>query len=103
MRKITEIENIDEMRRCQGIDDVELHEAIRELGVGDVVKLTFLDSDNPSAHETLLVRITSRSGSVFRGKLADTPRSPLRCKLNAGSRIIFTAAHVHSVHKDATP
>ena len=37
-----EIENMDELRRCEGIDDVELHEDIGRLRVGDHVRLTFL-------------------------------------------------------------
>jgi hypothetical protein len=33
MHKSVEIENIEEMRRVSGIDDVELRDAIRELRV----------------------------------------------------------------------
>lgn len=44
MRVCIEIENIDELRRCHGIDDIELHEDISRLRVGDHVFLTFLSS-----------------------------------------------------------
>ena len=39
MRHTIVIENIEEMRRREGIDDVELREAIRGLRVGDFVRL----------------------------------------------------------------
>jgi hypothetical protein len=42
MRHTVAIEDIEEMRRQEGIDDVELRKAIRGLHVGDSVKLTFL-------------------------------------------------------------
>src|SRR5438477_584590 len=54
-----QIENIEELRRREGIDDVELREEVRGLGVGDVVMLTFLTGTNSFAGETLPVRITS--------------------------------------------
>src|SRR5207248_1333804 len=38
MRTTIEIENIEEMRRQEGIDDVELRGEIRGLKVGDFVK-----------------------------------------------------------------
>ena len=37
MQKTVEIENIEEMRRREGIEDVELREEIRGLRVGDFV------------------------------------------------------------------
>jgi len=42
MRAAIDLENIDELRQSHGIDDVELHEAIARLRVGDHVFLTFL-------------------------------------------------------------
>src|SRR5437764_1036180 len=42
MRHRVKIEDIEEMRQRQGIDDAELREAIRGLEVGDLVRLTLL-------------------------------------------------------------
>src|SRR6266542_6046203 len=99
MRNPVEIENIEEMRRQEGIDDVELWEEIGGLRVGDFVKLTLLAGGRPSAGETVLVRITSIRGPALRGKLADQPASPGLSRLRAGSAVVFTAAHIHSVAK----
>jgi len=100
MRKSVEIENIEEMRRRQGIDDVELREEIRGLQVGDFVHLTLLTSGMKSfAGETLVVRITRISGSAFRGKLANRPVSTGLSNLRIGSPIAFTTAHIHSLLK----
>ena len=85
-----EIENIEEMRRQQGIEDVELAETIRSLQVGDVVKLTFLSQ----AHnfETARVRITSIRGIAFRGRVIQTTS-----RARQGKIVEFTIAHIHSV------
>jgi hypothetical protein len=98
MREYIEIENIEEMRRREGIDDVELREAVRALGVGDRVKLTF--RAGAAAGETLLVRITSVRAGEFRGKLADAPSSPGLSKLRVGSPVAFTAFHIHSIARE---
>ena len=97
MRNAVEIEDIDQRRLRAGIDDAELRAEIRGLHVGDFVKLTFLTG--PSSSETLSVRITSISGSAFRGKLADNPVAPALSRLRAGSLIAFAAAHIHSLAK----
>ena len=85
-----EIENIEEMRRQQGIDDVELAEAIRHLKVGDIVNLTFLTKAR--SFDTAPVRITQISGMAFRGKLVK-PASAL----GQGKIVEFTVSHIHSV------
>jgi hypothetical protein len=97
MRKVVEIEDIEQRRLQAGIDDVELRAEIRGLQVGDVVKLTFLTG--PTSFETLSVRITSITGSAFHGKLADRPVASALSKLRAGSLVAFTAAHIHSLGK----
>lgn len=96
MTDLIELENIDEMRRREGIDDVELRNEIRELGVGKFVRLTLLTG--PTTFESLLVRITSIQGDNFRGKLAGS--SAAGSKLQDGTRIVFTTAHIHSLPKD---
>ncbi|MBM4072321.1 MAG: hypothetical protein FJ271_25845 [Planctomycetes bacterium] len=94
-----EIENIEEMRRCEGIDDVELRNEIRGLRVGDVVKLTIVSG--PALFETLPVRITSIAGCAFRGKLARKPSSKELGQLREGAALAFTSAHIHSVAKSS--
>jgi hypothetical protein len=100
MRNPVAIEDIEEMRRREGIDDVELREEIRELQVGDTVKLTFRPSLHTAAGETLLVRITSIRGGAFRGKLASRPVSVGLSQLRVGSPVAFTAAHIHSIKRE---
>ncbi len=99
MRPTVEIENIEELRRREGIEDVELRNAIRGLAVGDVVKLTFLTGVTPNAGETLRVRITRIEDGEFRGKLGGTPAAASLSSLRAGSSVAFTTAHIHSLVK----
>jgi hypothetical protein len=90
-----EIENIDELRQREGIDDVELHDDIRRLRVGDHVRLTFLSGVN--LRETLLVRITSIRVGQFRGRLSTSKsRAPLP-GLRADALVTFTAGQIHSI------
>ena len=99
MRNPVEIENIEEMRRREGIEDVELREEIRGLAIGDFVKLTLVTSTKSFPGQTLLVRITRIRGAAFRGKLAHGPASTGRSQLQLGSSITFTTAHIHSIPK----
>ena len=101
MGKLVAIENIDELRRRQGIDDVELRRAIHGLQVGDYVKLTFLIGNGSFAGETLLVRITSIRGEALRGKLANTPALAGLSRLRAGSPVVFCSDQIHSIAKQA--
>jgi hypothetical protein len=97
MRQAVEIENIEEMRRREGIEDVELREEIRRLRAGAFIKLTLLAGTK--SFETLLVRITRIRGSVFHGKLASRPTCTGLSNLSVGSPVVFNAAHIHSVQK----
>src|SRR6266545_814679 len=97
MPKQLELEDIEEMRRQEGIDDVELRSEIRTLKVGDCVKVTLLTGT--SSFETLLVRITSIKNRAFRGKLVKRPVSGSLSELEVGSPLLFTAAHIHSIAK----
>jgi hypothetical protein len=97
MGKRVEIEDIEEMRRRVGVDDVELWVAIRGLRTGDYVRLTFLSSAEPPAAQTLRVRITRIRGTEFRGKLADKPAFRGLSGLKVGSGVAFTASHIHSL------
>jgi hypothetical protein len=99
MRQPIEIENIAELRRREGIDDVELGEAIRGLRAGDYVKLTFLTPNKSFAGETLVVRITSIKGGAFRGKLAAAADCADLPNLRAGFPVAFTRDHIHSTVK----
>jgi hypothetical protein len=97
MRNLVEIENIEEMRLREGIDDVELREKIRGLKIGDFVRLTVLTGATSSAGETLSVKITSIRRGAFRGELADRPASARQSKLRLGSPVAFRTAHIHSL------
>lgn len=92
-----EIENIEELRLREGIDDVELRIAIRGLAIGDFVKITFLTG--PKSFETLFVQITRIRGCAFRGKLAKTPVSVALSNLRAGSSVAFSSAQIHSIRR----
>jgi hypothetical protein len=94
-----EIENIEEMRRAEGIDDVALREEVRRLKVGDFVNLTLLVPSKAFAGETLVVRITSIRGGSFRGKLAERSAPRGVAGLKVGTALVFTAGHIHSVVK----
>jgi hypothetical protein len=100
MRNPVEIENIEAMRRREGIHDVELQEEIRGLCVGACIKLSLLTGTTPCARETVLVRITHIRGSTFRGELATKPASAGLAKLRVGSPLAFTAAHIHSLPRE---
>lgn len=97
MRPRVNIENIEDMRRREGIEDVELAEAIRGLKVGACVNLTFLGETPGSAGEVLLVRITSIRGASFRGKLVKKPTSVGLAGLQVGLLLTFTRSHIHSL------
>jgi hypothetical protein len=99
MRKTVEIEDIDQMRRREGIVDVELRKEILELHIGDFVKVTLLASANSGPSETVFVQITSIRGDAFRGKLTRRPTSAGLSKLPAGRQIAFTKVHIHSIPK----
>jgi hypothetical protein len=92
-----EFEDIQEMRRKEGISDVELRQTIRKLVIGDFVKVTLLTS--PKSFQTLLVRITSIRGSTFRGTLAHKPDSFGLAQVPVGVSIPFTTAHIHSAER----
>lgn len=102
MLHAVEFENIEELRRQAGIEDCELWEHIRELRVGDLVKLTFLNDGGQSSGTTCLVRITSRKGAGYRGKLVESQDTPRHAKLTAGSIVRFNNSHIHSVPKRQT-
>jgi hypothetical protein len=97
VQNLVQIEDIREMRRLQGIEDVELEQQIRDLHVGDFVRLTLLKGAlmEPTG-ETVEVRITSIKGAIFTGKLRAKPTSHCLAQLAAGAGLRFTAAHIHS-------
>ena len=99
MRPHVAIENIEELRLRQGIDDIELREEIRQLRAGAFVRLTLMGREAKFPGETVVVRITSIQGRAFRGKLARDPVAGALAPLHAGSSITFTAAHIHSLPK----
>ena len=94
MRRRVEIQNIEDMRRREGIEDVELREQIRGLRVGAFVRITLVAG---AAGETVLVRITSIRGDSFRGRLASSPTSAGLSGLRVGLALAFTGSHIHSL------
>lgn len=98
-----QIQDIEELRRQEGIDDPELRQQIRGLKRGDFVKLTLLSDPHSAAGETLRVRITSIRGGIFRGKLAGRAVSVNLSEYEAGTPIVFTAAHIHSLSGKQSP
>ena len=99
MRSLVRIENIEALRRQQGIDDVELREQIVGLVIGDVVRLTLLTGETGSSGETVSVRITRISGLAFKGKLTGRASCAELSGLPVGSPISFTAVNIHSVQE----
>jgi hypothetical protein len=97
MQNSIAIENIEELRRQEGIDDVELRMEIRALKVGDFVRLTFLP--DTKSFELVLVRITSIRGCTFRGKLVKRPSAGRLRRLGTEELIFFTTDHIHSLAK----
>jgi len=94
-----EIEDIQQLRWKQGIEDLELHAESSGLQVGDSVNLTFRADKESFAGETLLVRITSINGCAFPGKLAAKPARISLSELRVGSLVRFRATHIHSIAK----
>lgn len=103
MKHSVELQNIEDMRRREGIDDVELRTGIRALRVGHFVKVTLLTGTTVFAGETVLVRITCIRGQALRGKLVERPVSTDLASLAAGSAVAFTAAHIHSLARGQQP
>lgn len=108
MRYAGNIENIEQQRQREGIDDVELREQIARLVVGDLVQVTLITG--PRSFESALVEILAIEGETFRGKLARKPDSPALGKVKVRAEIAFAAAHIHSIprlktggHSNGTP
>jgi hypothetical protein len=99
MRQPTKIENIEEMRLREGIDDVELRKAIRILRTGDCVFLTIMNAGASGTGEKVSVKITHIGENGFRGKLASRPFSADLAELTVGSSVSFTRDHIHSIQK----
>lgn len=95
------IEDIEHMRRENGIYDVELREQIRSLQIGHCVKLTLLRDELPSEGKTVVVRITSVRDGRFCGKLAVPSQASRMPGLLPGRVVRFSAAQIHSVVRGA--
>jgi hypothetical protein len=99
MRRPVEIENIEEMRQREGIDDVELREEVRGLQIGDFVRLTLVTGDRPFARDTVLVRVTRIEGRTYHGRLAERPAAQGLSGFGPGSPLTFSRVHIHSIRK----
>jgi hypothetical protein len=103
MRGRVRIENIEELRVHEGIEDEELRKAIKRLRVGDFVKVTLLPTGSSCAGETLLVRLTKIDGDRFVGKLHEEPTLAGLSLVHVGSSLAFQTGHIHSVFKRELP
>jgi hypothetical protein len=88
-------EEIQELRRRQGIVDAVLKVDIEQLQPGNKVKLS-LQLD-PNGFETVVVCITSIRESTLRGKLVKKPKGPGLRALDVGSFLRFQSSHIHSI------
>ena len=97
MQRDVAIEDIEALRRYEGIDDIQLEREIGALHIGDRVKLTLVSRTLPSAKETIVVRITRIRDHDFCGKLASRPTCARLSTMPVGAPITFCATHIHSV------
>jgi hypothetical protein len=97
------IEDIQAARLSAGIEDVQLAAQIRRLRAGDAVKLTFLPHADAFPGITVVVRITSIDGPVFRGKLMSRPGRSRLPALRPGRALTFTASQIHSISSKHEP
>jgi hypothetical protein len=97
MEEAVAIQNIEQMRRLAGIEDVELRDQVAGLRVGDRVRITFLAGTGKA--ETLSVCITAIRRGTFRGELTASASSPQLAAVRRGSAVTFNRAHIHSVPK----
>ena len=81
----------------QGVANVKLRNMIRDLQIGDTVKLTFLSGNLSFGGEMLLVRITSIAGPEFHGKLTRRPTFIGLSKLRVGACFTFAEDHIFSI------
>lgn len=95
MKSPIDLEDIDSMRLQLGVDDVDLRDRIKQLVVGDCVRLTFLSTIK--GNHTLMVRITSAKNGAFRGRLLQVPVKMAPSALRVGILIPFAAEHIHSI------
>jgi len=91
------IQDIEALRRDEGIEDPELRDQISHLKRGDFVKITLVAAGSAVGGETVKVRITSIRGEVFRGQLVNQPSSPSLSDLTIGFPITFRPGHIHSL------
>ena len=88
-------EEIEELRRRQGIVDAVLKVDIEHLQPGNKVKLSLqLDCNG---FETVVVCITSIHESIMRGKLVKKPKGLALRALDVGSFLSFQSSHIHSI------
>lgn len=89
------VENIEAARLRQGIDDVDLRGRISALTAEDRVRVSI--SGDGKIYEEVSVRITSRKGERFRGKLATKVRQASLKSAAIGSTVFFEGNQIHSI------
>jgi len=93
------VQNIEEMRRREGIEDEELRRDIRAMKIGDCVHLTLISNQRPMGSETVVVRVTRIDGSKYEGALLTRPLSKGLNTLPTDLALFFKREHIHSLHK----
>jgi hypothetical protein len=91
------IQDIESMRRDEGIEDPELQDQIAHLKRGDFVKITLVAAGSAVGGETVRVRITAIRNGVYRGLLASQPSSPSLSEVHVGDPVVFRHSHIHSL------
>jgi len=94
------VQNIEQMRQREGIDDVELRREIRTMKIGDCVRLTLVSELKHAGSETVVVRITKIDGANFRGSLLSKPTTKGLNSLPADLSLDFKGEHIHSLEKN---
>jgi hypothetical protein len=89
------IEDIEDVRRREGIVDAALKVDIGCLKPGQSVKLSL--ATNRNGFETVTVCITSIRDRTIRGRLVKRPKAPGLKALHVGSIIKFQTGHIHSI------
>lgn len=93
------VQNIEEMRRREGIEDEDLRRDISAIKIGDRVHLTLISSQKPMGSETVVVRVTKIDGSKYEGALLTRPISKGLNTLPTDLALFFKREHIHSLLK----
>src|SRR5258708_40025575 len=95
MKSSIVFEDIEELRRREGIVDTALNSDIARLKPGSRVRLSLATDRN--GFETVTVCITSNRPGALRGRLVKKPKAAALKGLDIGSLLTFQTGHIHSI------